>query len=272
MSDRWSTAEAYEDFMGRWSRPLAARFVEWLGLPAGIRWLDVGCGTGALSAAVAELASPGAILACDSSESFVWCARDGARGDPVSFVVCDAGALAVRDGRFESVCSSLALNFFPDPETAVEEMLRCVGAGGCVSACVWDYAEGMELLRRFWEVATELDHGAAAVDERTRFPLCRPEALDRLFRTAGLREVRGDSIEVEMEFAGFEDLWRPLLGGTGPAPSYVATLDERRRAILARELERALPPHSNGAIRLRARAWAVRGMAGEAGSESFRRD
>jgi SAM-dependent methyltransferase len=260
MSDRWNAATAYEDFMGRWSRPLAARFVEWLELPAGIRWLDVGCGTGALSGAIAAIASPGAILACDSSESFVRYARD-ACGDRVSLVVCDAGALPVGDGRFESVSSSLALNFFPDPDSAIEGMCRCVAAGGCLSACVWDYADGMELLRRFWKVATALDRGAAAIDERARFPLCRPEALDRLFRRAGLSEVRGDSIEIDMEFPAFEDLWRPLLGGTGPAPSYVATLDEHRRSVLARELERALLPRSSGAIRLRARAWAVRGLA-----------
>lgn len=169
--------------------------------------------------------------------------------------------LPTRPGGFGSVSSLLALNFFPTPEAAVAEMRRLTAANGLVSACVWDYAGRMELLRFFWDSVAAVDASAGALDEGRRFPICRPEALGALFREAGLADVVCEPIEIPMEFPTFAELWRPFLGGTGPAPSYVAGLDVPRREALAARLERSLPRAPDGTVSLVARAWAVRGVA-----------
>jgi hypothetical protein len=153
----------------------------------------------------------------------------------------------------------LALNFFPDPEAAVEEMRSVAAPHGTVSACVWDYSEGMEFLRQFWDAAAAMDSTAQALDEGKRFPLCHVEALTKLFRSGGLADVHCDAIEIPTVFAGFRDYWQPFLGWTGPAPSYVASLDAERREKLSRKLEETLPRGADGTIALTARAWAVRG-------------
>jgi hypothetical protein len=153
----------------------------------------------------------------------------------------------------------LALNFFPDPEAAVHEMRSVAAPEATVSACVWDYGDGMQFLRLFWEAAGAVDSAAREFDEGSRFPLCRRDALTALFRNCGLAAVRCEQLEIPTVFADFDDYWRPLLGGTGPAPSYVASLDTDRRATLARRLEEALRRGLDGTIALTARAWAVRG-------------
>jgi len=126
-----------------------------------------------------------------------------------------------------------------------------------VSACVWDYADGMEFLRRFWDAASALDPAARELDEGGRFPLCQPDALTELFRTGGLRDVRCEPLEIATAFTGFDDYWRPFLGGTGPAPSFVASLEPERRAALARRLADTLQRGPDGTLALSARAWSV---------------
>jgi len=261
VSDRWAAGSVYEGFMGRWSRMLAPRYVAWLGIPAGSHWLDAGCGTGALTDAICAGADPASVTGCDPAAPFIAFARERSRDGRASFVVAGAGGLPRRAGGYGSVASLFALNFFPDPGAGVAEMKSLCDDDGTVSACVWDYADGMEFLRRFWDAATAIDPAARFLDEGARFPLCRPEALTDLFRVAGLREVRVEPIGIETTFSGFEDYWSPFLGGTGPAPSYVASLDESRREALGRTLEQTLPRTSRGTIVLSARAWAVRGAA-----------
>jgi SAM-dependent methyltransferase len=257
--DEWAAGPTYETFMGRWSRQLAAEFVSWLAIPDGARWLDVGCGTGALTEAICNVAHPASVLGCDPAEPFVEYARGRFRDGRVSFVVAGSGSLPGRPGGYGSVSSLFALNFFPDHEAAVDEMRSLTAAGGVVSACVWDYRGGMQFLRHFWDAVVATDPAARGLDEGARFPVCRPEALTELFRGSGLGAVSCESIRIRTDFAGFDDYWQPLLGGTGPAPSYVSSLGEERRAALARMLERTLPREADGAIHLTARAWAVRG-------------
>lgn len=257
--DSWAAGSAYESFMGRWSRELAPRFVSWLRIPGGAHWIDVGCGTGALTDAICRHADPASVLACDPAEPLVEFARAHSQDVRASFVVAGAGSLPSRAGGYDSATSHLALNFLPDPAAAVDEMRSLTAIRGVVSACVWDYGGKMEFLRCFWDAVTALDSTARELDEGERFPLCRPEALADLFQTGGLREVRCEPVELPTEFASFDEFWRPLLGGTGPAPSYVASLDADRSAMLARKLEQALPRGPGGSIALSARAWAVRG-------------
>jgi SAM-dependent methyltransferase len=255
-SDGWAAGATYEGFMGRWSRLLAPRFVSWLPVPSNANWLDVGCGTGALADAICAGANPASVVACDPSEPFIQHARQRA-----SFVVAGIGRLPTRPGGFDCVASLLALNFFPRPEAAIEEMQRIAAVNAVVAACVWDYAGRMEFLRRFWDSVAALDATGAELDEGRRFPICRPDALESLFREAGLSDVVRDSIEIPTRFSSFVDFWQPFLGGTGPAPSYVASLDSRRRQALAARLEGSLPREPDGGISLVARAWVVRGVA-----------
>jgi SAM-dependent methyltransferase len=245
--------------MGRWSRGLATQFVSWLRIPAGVHWLDVGCGTGSLANAICSHADPASVVGCDPAEPFIEFARDRGRDARLTFVAAGVGALPRRPGGYGSVTSLLALNFFPDPEAAIQEMRSVAAPQATVSACLWDYADRMEFLRHFWDAAAKVDSTAQALDEGKRFPLCQPDALMRLFRSGGLVDIRCDAIEIPTTFASFRDFWEPFLGGTGPAPSYVASLGAERRELLSRKLEETLPRGPHGTIALTSRAWAIRG-------------
>jgi SAM-dependent methyltransferase len=253
----WAVGGAYEAYIGRWSRPVARELVGGLGVAAGAAWLDVGCGTGALGREVLAAADPAALVAADPSPAFLADARARLADPRARFVAADARRLPMAGRRFDAVVSGLVLNFVPDAGGAVREMARVARAGGRVAAYVWDYAEGMELLRRFWDAAVALDPAAAALDEGRRFGLCRPGPLAALFEGAGLVGVAVRPIEVPTRFRDFDDYWRPFLGGQGPAPGYVASLPGRRRDRLREELRARLPAAGDGSIALVARAWAV---------------
>jgi SAM-dependent methyltransferase len=258
--DGWVAGDAYEAYMGRWSRPLARVFVEWLHPRASAHWLEIGCGTGALTSAICDLGEPASVVACDPSAPFIEHARKNLADARVSFVVAGADALPRRDGGFDAVACGLVLNFLPDAGAAVSAIRERLRRGGTVAAYVWDYAEGMEFLRFFWEAAVASDPPAAALDEGRRFPLCRPPALTSLFRAAGLAQVETHPLEIPTDFSTFDDYWTPFLRATGPAPSYVASLDPSRRESLKEQLRRRLHAGSDGPIHLRARAWVVRGV------------
>jgi SAM-dependent methyltransferase len=261
--DQWAAASSYEDFMGRWSRRLAPEFVSWLRMPRGVHWLDVGCGTGALAHAVCSRAAPASVVGCDPVAPFIEFAREHRRDARQSFVIAGAGSLPRRPGGYGSVTSLLSLNFLPDSEAAVREMQSVAAPRATVSACVWDYSAGMLFLRHFWDAAASLDSAASALDEGNRFPLCRRDALTALFRDSGLGNVSCEPIEILTTFDSIDDYWRPFLGGTGPAPSYVASLGADRRATLRQKLEETLRRGPDGTIVLTARAWAVRGTVNE---------
>jgi SAM-dependent methyltransferase len=245
--------------MGRWSRLVARAFVDWLQPPRAAAWLEVGCGPGALTSTIVEHGDPVSVVACDPSAPFVEYAR-GRFPDPrVSCVVGGTEALPQRPGGFDVAVSGLVLNFIPDAAQAMSAIRERLRPGGTVAAYVWDYADGMEFLRMFWEDAVGLDSRASVLDERRRFPLCEPSALVSLFEQAGLTDVETQAIEIPTAFTNFHDYWTPFLQGTGPAPAYVASLDVQEREQLRRRLENRLS-ESVGPIRLRARAWAVRGV------------
>lgn len=260
VEDVWKVGAAYEAYIGRWSRPVARAFVHWLGVAAGGAWLDVGCGSGALVAAICAGAAPGRVLGIDRSEGFVEDARRRLGGERVLFQVGDAQALPVDDGAFDAAVSGLVLNFVPESARMVAELVRATRPGGAVGVYVWDYGAGMELLRRFWDAAREIDPAAAALDEAVRFPGCTAPALGSLFRSAGLDEVSTCAIDVPTPFRDFDDYWAPFLGGQGPAPTYVKSLGEETRNALRERLRATLPAEPGGTIPLTARAWAVRGV------------
>lgn len=238
----WVEGGPYERYVGRWSRAVAGRFVAWVG--AGERWLDVGCGTGALRDAVR--AGGGDVVGVDRSVGFL-------RGR-AGVAVADGTALPVRDGCVDRVVSGLVLNFLPDPARGAAEMARACRAGGIVAAYVWDYAEGMVPIKLFWDTAAALDDAAAVLREGLRFPLCRPEPLTALF--GHLDDVTVTAIDIEARYADFDDYWTPFLGGQGPAPAYCAALPETARERLRAALHAEL---GDGPLTLPVRAWAVRG-------------
>lgn len=256
--------------MGRWSRPVAQAFAEWLDVPPRAHWLDVGCGTGALTAALCELKRPASVLACDPSGPLIEYASSLLPDKSVGFELAEATHLPVREGGFDAVVSGLVLNFLPDPARALSAMRSRLAATGMVAAYVWDYAGGMDLLRHFWNAAVELDaspeQAAGKLAEPRRFASCTEATLRSLFQGAGLSHVLTRAIEIECRFRSFDELWQPFLGRTGPAPSYVATLSPGAREQLRERLRERLPSESNGSISLRARAWAVRGLHGAASS------
>ena len=258
-SDGWNAGATYEEFMGRWSRPVAEEFVRWLEVEPGGHWLDVGTGTGALATAICALAQPASVVATDPSEPFVEAARQTIEDSRVTVELAGVGSLPKRPGGYDAIVSGLALNFFPDPAAALDEQLGAIHRDGLVGAYVWDYAHGMEFLRHFWDAATLVERRAAEMDEGRRFPICDPDALHTLFDSFGGSRVRVDPISVPTVFSSFEDYWRPFLGGTGPAPSLVSSLAEEQREALVDELLRRLPIGRDGQIELQARAWAVVG-------------
>ena len=257
VSDTWERGDPYERYVGRWSRLAAPRFLAWLGVPAGRRWLDVGCGTGALSAAILDQCAPASVAAVEPSPGFREVAARNLSGR-AELHAGNAAQIPLADGAVDVVVSGLVLNFVPDTRAALREMSRVASRGGAVAAYVWDYAGKMELMRIFWDAAVELDSEAAALDEGRRFPLCRPEALEQAFSAAGLERVNVTSLEVATRFADFDDYWRPFLGGQGPAPAYAMSLTEERRARLRESIRSRLKGDDSG-ILLLARAWAVRG-------------
>ena len=257
--ERWASGDLYERYVGRWSRLVARNFLAWLDAPADLDWLDVGCGTGALTATVGRTCAPTRLVGIDTSAGFLDLARQRLGPDDAEFRQADAQALPFADVAFDRTVSGLVLNFVPDPPRAAAEMARVTRSGGEVALYVWDYAGKMELMRYFWDAAAELDPRGAEMDEGKRFPICRPEALRSLFAAVALAGVESRPIDVPTVFRDFDDYWAPFLGGQGPAPGYCLSLPEEGRAELRERLRTSLPTQPDGSIHLVARAWAVRG-------------
>lgn len=258
--ETWSTGQLYEPYVGRWSRRVAEEFLAWLRPPANWQWLDVGCGTGALTEAILQHTDPRCVTGVDPAPGFIAYAREHVTDPRADFRVADAQALPVDPSRFDAAVAGLVLNFVQEPLAAVREMIRAVRPGGLVAAYVWDYAGKMELMRYFWDAAVALNPAASSLDEGRRFPLCAPERLRDLFAQAGLTDVEVRSIDIATPFQNFDDYWMPFLGGQGPAPAYAVSLSGEDRAVLRDRLRATLPVAADGSISLAARAWAVRGI------------
>jgi ubiquinone/menaquinone biosynthesis C-methylase UbiE len=256
----FSASAGYERFMGRWSRILAPQYVAFAGVKDGERVLDVGTGTGSLALAV-EKALPGAqITGIDPSEGFIAFARKNAKSPRTRFEVGDAQALRFPDASFDQTMALLVMNFIPDHAKAIGEMRRVTRPQGSVSACVWDYDAGMEMLRFFWDEVVALDPSMAPKDER-HMKLSRQGQLAELWRKAGLVNVEERPIVIEQAYTSFLDYWGPFLKGAGPGGAYVVSLPEARRQQLeARMRARLLGERQDGPFVLKARAWCARGQ------------
>ena len=260
--DAWQAGDNYDVYMGRWSRQIAYRFLTWLNPVEKLDWLDVGCGTGALSSAIQKQCRPKSVLSIDRSADFIAKARENVNDERVEFRLGDAQALNLLPGSRDIAVSGLVLNFVPDRAKALAEMKRVARPGGTVAFYVWDYpAGGLEFLRIFWTAAIALDPSAQDLKEGSRFPFCTPDGLVQLSEDAGLVKLSYTAIEVPTLFKDFEDFWRPFTLGAGPAPGYCTSLKPDAQERLRAKLRSTLPIAEDGSIPLRARAWAVRGTA-----------
>jgi SAM-dependent methyltransferase len=259
-SPLFSEGDAYERFMGRWSRALAPLLVQFAGIKDGDTVLDVGSGTGAMAAAVAAAAPSSRVVGVDPAAPYVALAQSRHPGDLVRFEVGDAQQLRFEDATFDRTVSLLVMNFIPDPARALGEMRRVSRRGGTIAAAVWDYGDGMEMLRAFWDEAIALTPAHSARDER-HMPLCRRGEMGALWRRVGLEQVVEEGLAIETRFSGFDDYWAPFLEKQGPAGAYAASLsDDARDQLRARLRRRLLGDGPDRPIVLTARAWAVRGV------------
>jgi len=259
MQDKWTDGKAYEMYVGRWSRPIGKKFLAWLGAPAGSHWLDLGCGTGALTSQILSAYAPTSVVGVEPSEGFLALAQQQVADGRAEFRQGSGAEIPIDVGAIDVAVSGLVLNFIPDQRQALAELMRVTKPGGTIAAYVWDYAGHVQFMRTFWDAAIALDPSATEKDEGVRFPICRPGPLAELFAGAGLDDVETAPIDVPTPFADFDDYWTPFLSGIAPAPGYCASLDEAARERLKERLRSTLPTDPDGMILLAARAWAVRG-------------
>jgi SAM-dependent methyltransferase len=256
--DQWTSGAHYDQWMGRWSRLVAQEFLKWLELPAGLRWLDVCCGSGVITEAIVERNVPATVAGVDASAEQIRFARQHRAYPNVIFETADAMALPFPDSSFDVVVSGLGLNYLPSPGRALEEFRRVTRPGGIIAVYVWDYAQGATFLREFWDAAIAIDGEAATFDQAYRFPMCTREGLRSLFDQAKLEGLTSHALDVTTRFTSFDDYWEPLLTGQGSAPGYLAARDPQTQMAIRERLRAALPTNPQGAIELPARAWAMR--------------
>lgn len=253
----FAQADAYDRHVGRYGASLAEALIEFAGIEAGRRALDVGCGLGALAARLAERLGPENVAAADPSQPFAEVCRERVPGARVE--VAAAEALPFDDDEFDAALSQLVVNFMADAHAGVGELARVTRPGGTVASCVWDYAGEMRLLRAFWDAAREVAPEAGArADEGTTMRWCSEAELAELWRAVGLEDVRTGALVAEAEYADFDDLWAPFPTGIAPSGAFCASLDEGERGALRDAYKRRLGV-GDAPFWLTARAWAVAG-------------
>jgi ubiquinone/menaquinone biosynthesis C-methylase UbiE len=259
------SADSYEQLMGRWSRRLARPFLDFAGLAAGERVLDVGCGTGSLTFTIPEVADIGRIEGIDYSEAYVEAARQRNTDPRITLAQGDACALPFPDGSFDRALALLVLHFIPESEQALREMSRVTKPGGVVAAAVWDSYGGMSYQRMFWDTAAVLDPAAATHRRESYFkPLTGSSEMRALWTRIGLSDVTEVPLTIRMDFQDFEDVWRPIAEGEGPLGKYVTGLDDTKRTAFEHALRAAYEAgEPDGPRSFAAVAWACRGVVPE---------
>ncbi|MGC4055916.1 MAG: class I SAM-dependent methyltransferase [Paludibaculum sp.] len=256
----FSNAEAYERFMGRWSRLVAPKLVKFSDSPAGSHILDVGSGTGSLAFAVADGDAKARVEGIDPSKEYVAYATQRNRfPDRVRFQVGDAQELSLPEAQFDAALSLLVFNFIPNEAKALQQVRRVTRPGGRIAAAVWDYSEGMKMLRTFWEAAAVVDPDSEKLTEKA-MKLCHRGELTALWQQAGLVDVREEPIDITTRFRSFPDYWDAFLLGQGTAGAYAVRLNPEMQAALRSEVKKRLAVASETTpFDLPARVWAVRG-------------
>ena len=258
-----SDGAAYEVWLGRWASRLAKVFLDFVEFPETGELLDVGCGTGALTLAMAERWPARRVTGVDLAAPFISYAQSRRPGDQPTFEIGDVCALKYEGGRFAGVAAQLVFLFIPRPEVALREMRRVTRSGGTVAAVVWDSRGGLVFQRMLWDTAVAIDPNArVARDSLFANPVAIPGGLAGFFHEAGLVDVETQSLTIRMDYADFEDYWQPFLGGQGPVGTYFANLAPALKAQIKEAVRDAYCSGSpDGPRSLTASAWAVQGKA-----------
>ena len=259
MTTMWSGAEDYDRLMGRWSRNLAPLLIEFASVQDGDKVLEVGCGTGSLTRALLEHLPKSEVVGMDPSAPYIEYLGQQLTNPRLVLEVGDAQELPYENDSFDACLSLLVFNFIPDARKAVAEMSRVTRPGGKVAVAVWDYGQGMEMLRILWDTAVALDPAAEARHERN-MPYCQKGELSSLWDETGFQQVEETTLTITTKFGSFEDYWAPFLSGVGPSGSYVSRLPADKQQALRNEIRHNLPSGTgDGSISLKASAWAADG-------------
>lgn len=252
----WNDTNGYELYVGRWSRLVSMDFIHWLDPRSDLKWLEVGCGTGALTSAILNSAHPQRVKAIDTSPDYINSARSAITANNVTFLEADIASLP-KDETFDMVTSGLVLNFLPDLNDSFRLMVHKLNHGGQLSAFVWDYAGHYQPMRHFWDAAKELSPAAEKFDAGVKFPICNKSNLVDLFQTAGLSNIAFTNIERVATFQSFDDYWLPIASAQGSVTTFMSTLDDTHKRDLQVLLKRRLPIAGNGEIKLIINALAI---------------
>lgn len=253
----WNAGKEYTYYMGRWSERIASSFLKWINPPSHQIWLDIGCGTGALSQAILLQTNPALVEAIDTSAAYLQEATCRISDSRIHFQLADAQHLPFPNSTFNWVVSGLVFNFLHDTYGTLQEIKRVLKSDGRLGIYVWDYAGKMEMIRFFWDAVKTLFPDDAHLDEGVRYGDAYPSRLRQILEQAGYTEISTTAIEISMHFVDFEAYWRPFLGGQGPAPAYLRSLHTDQSHRLKQYLQNTLPLQADGSIDLIARAWAI---------------
>ncbi|MFW9930100.1 MAG: class I SAM-dependent methyltransferase [Candidatus Thorarchaeota archaeon] len=259
-SNNWNNTALYNEFMGKWSKLVAQQFISWLGTDHTIfrkSWIDIGCGTGALTFEIVKLTNPIRVIGIDPSLNYLPKIKHLPN---VSFEVGSSTQIPAMTESFDFVVSGLALNFMSDIDASLKEMLRVLKSNGILALYVWDYSEQMEFLRIFWDTAMEIKSEAKFLDEGGIFPICKKSALLKLFTNNHLKAIDIKEIIIETNFINFDSYWNPFLGGQGPAGSFLLSLNESEKNLLRRKLISKISKANDEPIKLKARSFAIQGI------------
>ena len=238
---------------------MAFKFLQWLNISSDKNWLDVGCGTGALSEAIEKYNNPNSLCGVDASKGYIEKAKQKISKNH-DLKVANVENLPFEEQRFDVVVSGLALNFFTNIENALSELKRVTKPKGIIAVYVWDYAERMDLLRYFWDAANKIDSASKDLDEGVRFSICNSENLSKEFIKAGLIEVETSFLDIETIFQDFDDYWNTFFSGQGPAPGFLQSLSKKSQNKLKDKIYDRMNFEPDGSIKLTARAMVGKGI------------
>lgn len=242
---KFDDGDAYEQYMGRWTRAAGSAFLEWLAPPAGASWLDVGCGTGAFTELVIDNCAPASVVAVDPAETQLDRAREKAVAQRVAFRVADAQNLPMADDAFDVVVAALVINFIPDRPKGISEMRRVCRPGGVVAGYVWDFVNDGQPARPIRQGLRAIGIEPEPVPGQAESDLA---SLQELFAGAGLENIAVQSTDLALSYSDFDNFWEMMTIRRTPAVKTILALPEADRARLIDAVRAELPPAEDGSV------------------------
>ena len=256
-ADRLFTdGKAYERLIGRWSRLVGEDFLDWLDVPQGLRWLDVGCGNGAFTEEVVARNAPAAVFGIDPSEDQIAYARARPGTTMVQYQIGDAQGLPFADSSFDIAIMALVISFVPDPAKAVGEMVRVVRPGGWVATYMWDLPGGGSPVTAMYTAFESLGWSGPV---RPNPPVSRLDALQDLWEKAALETIETRVIRIPVTYDSFDDYWNTNSAPIGPQGKLIAQMSAEKREQYRARLREHVPVAADGRVDYESFANAVKG-------------